>query len=68
MLQLLSFTEWFDCWCMCFMSFILFRGMLRCSSAWIGCLWIVPLTTIVIVMKGLTFHHVALSVCMSGLY
>ena len=29
---------------------------------------IAPLTTTIIVMKGLTFHHVALSVCTSGLY
>ena len=48
-------------WCMNFMSFFnSFEGVLRCSSAWVDHSWTTLLTHLVIVVRVLIFHLVAL--------
>ena len=56
-------------WCNCFMSGLTsFLDSLSHSNSLINCSWMAPLTSVVIVMRGLTCHHVVLNACMSGLY
>ena len=45
-----------------------FLGISSCSNSLIGCSWMAFLTPAMIVMRGFTCHHLALSACMSGLY
>ena len=43
-------------------------GGLKLSNAFIDCLWVPPCTVVVMVMSGLTFHLVALSVGINELH
>lgn len=49
-------------------SLILGDGIFRCLSALIECLCMAPRTPTMMVMIGLTFHPLSLSVCIRGLY
>jgi hypothetical protein len=60
---------WMAFWCRCLISVLIsLLGNLSFSKSLIKCLWIAPLTPVVIVMRGLTCHPTVLSVWMSGLY
>ena len=56
-------------WCRCFISVLIsVLDIFSFSTSLFGYLWIAPLASLAMVMRGLTCQPVVLSMCRSGLY